>query len=255
MLNLKGMSVGNGLTNPEVQYAWYPEFTYNFTMEKLGKPVITEEAYAKMKAQVPGCIALIKKCQTGSDFSCKLAQSTCNSEMMGPYSATGLNSYDIREPCAVPPLCYDFSNIDKYLAQPEVLQALGINTDKSEWSECNFDVNSMFSADWMKNFHTVLPDMLYSGIRVLIYAGDCDFVCNWIGNKEWTKALDWRGHDAYNSAPDKDWMYGDKVVGEARSAQGLTFLKILDAGHMVPLDQPEYSLEMLKIFIHDDPFA
>ena len=37
----------------------------------------------------------------------------------------GMNVYDIRKPC-VGPLCYDFSHLDAYLAQPDVRKALGV---------------------------------------------------------------------------------------------------------------------------------
>ena len=36
----------------------------------------------------------------------------------------------------------------------------------------------MFMGDWMKDYQTQIPDLLASGIRVLIYAGDQDFICN-----------------------------------------------------------------------------
>jgi len=36
------------------------------------------------------------------------------------------NVYDIRDKCSNPPLCYDFSNIDNFLARPDVIAALGV---------------------------------------------------------------------------------------------------------------------------------
>eukprot|EP00967_Tisochrysis_lutea_P023080 scaffold26384_cov36-Tisochrysis_lutea.AAC.8 len=35
-----------------------------------------------------------------------------------------LNPYDMREKCAKPPLCYDFSNVATYLSRPEVRQPI-----------------------------------------------------------------------------------------------------------------------------------
>lgn len=40
-------------------------------------------------------------------------------------------------------------------------------------------------------------------------------------------------------------MVGDARAGELKSYANLKFLKVLDAGHMVPMNQPEFALEML----------
>ena len=55
---------------------------------------------------------------------------------------------------------------------------LGIRSDAGPWASCNFKVNHMFQGDWMKDYQTQIPDLLAHGIRVLIYAGDQDFICN-----------------------------------------------------------------------------
>lgn len=252
-INLKGMSVGNGLTDPEIQYAYYPEYAYNFTLEKLGKPVISLEDYEQMMSAVPKCISLIKKCQTGGELVCNLAQASCNTAMLSAYSQTGLNTYDIRKPC-VGQLCYDFSNIDKWLTLPETLKALNVSSKSAKWAECNFDVNKMFSADWMKNYHEQIVDLLADDIRVLIYAGDCDFICNFLGNKKWTLELDWDGKVEFQNAVDTPWMVDGAEAGLSKSYEGFTFLQVYDAGHMVPMDQGHRSLVMLNMFIQNVPF-
>ena len=43
----------------------------------------------------------------------------------------------------------------------------------------------------MHEFEDMIPDQLAGGIRVLFYAGDQDYICNWLGNDAWIKALDW----------------------------------------------------------------
>ena len=47
----------------------------------------------------------------------------------------GMNVYDIRKPC-VGPLCYDFSRLDAYLAQPDVRKALGVGDRR--WADAAY---------------------------------------------------------------------------------------------------------------------
>ena len=65
-----------------------------------------------------------------------------------------------------------------------------------------------------------VPPLLENGLRVLIYAGDADFVCNWMGNKAWTLNLPWSGHDEFNQADDEDWITESGVkAGELRTTE------------------------------------
>ena len=61
--------------------------------------------------------------------------------------------------------------------------------------------------DWMRDYATdYVTPMLEGGVRALIYAGDTDFICNWMGNKAWTRALQWSGHEKFDSSLDYyDW--------------------------------------------------
>ena len=71
-----------------------------------------------------------------------------------------------------------------------------------------------------------VSDLLHAGARVLIYAGDQDLSCNWVGNRRWVDALEWDGHTAWAETLDQEW--GDDW-GEGREAEGLTFLRIYDS--------------------------
>ena len=76
--------------------------------------------------------------------------------------------------------------------EPDVQAALGVTGHK--WSDCNHAVALAFelSGDWMHNYQTMIPDQLAAGIRVLLYAGDQDYICNWLGNQAWTLNLEWQ---------------------------------------------------------------
>lgn len=260
-INLAGVGVGNGLTDPVIQYQYYPVMAMN---NSYNIKTVSEEAYAKMMSHVPTCTKLAQACQLNTTL-CEPADEYCQMTETMPYYNTGLNPYDIRKPCGDSDLCYDFSNIEVFLNKPEVRTALHVSDKVEKWESCNTKVNAGFLSDWMRNYQQVLVPMLEDNINVLIYAGDVDFICNWIGNKAWTLELPWTGKKNFNAANDLNWNYtkaGSNVVGgRVRSAKAikgtgsLTFLQVYEAGHMVPLDQPEAALSLLNTFIQKKSFA
>ena len=108
----------------------------------------------------------------------------------------------------------------------------------------------------MKNYHLLIPPMLEAGLDILVYAGDQDYICNWLGNKAWTLAMPWSGHDAFNAAEDLPYRLDSNSleVGKLRTAKGFSFLQLYSAGHMVPLDQPEAALDMFNGFVLGSKF-
>lgn len=172
-----------------------------------------------------------------------------------PIQVSGINVYDVRRKCGSNPLCYDFSLIGQYLNQDSVKQALG--TTGHTWTECNrvVDLVMSYSGDWMVDFNNNVAQLLESGARVLIYAGEYDFICNWLGNHAWTEALDWPGKAAFNAAPNSTWTVDGEYAGSYQTAQNFTFLKVRNAGHMVPMDQPKNALDMLNRHLQNRPFS
>jgi len=245
-INLKGLAIGNGLTDPEVQYKYYPDMGVSTNNHK---PVYNKFTYKLMKAAVPTCISKIKSCNEGNQGDCSLAVEGCNLALVQPYATSGRNVYDMRIPCEHPPLCYDFSSVGTFLNTESVQEIIG--TTGHKWSSCNMDVHAKLTGDWMHNYQDQLPAMLADGIRVLIYAGDQDYICNWIGNKAWTLEMEWPGKDNFNAAADKSWSVNNKKAGVLRTSGGFSFLRVFDAGHMVPLDQPENAWSMAYSFITD----
>jgi len=102
--------------------------------------------------------------------------------------------------------------------------------------------------DWVGNFAVDLPSVLEQKIPVLVYYGTNNFACNYLGGKRWANAMVWPGQSAFQLAPEVVYMVDATVVGLSKAAQGLTFLQIFNAGHMVPMDQPSVSLNMFKRF-------
>jgi cathepsin A (carboxypeptidase C) len=250
-INLAGLAVGNGLTDPVEQYKWYPEMAYK---NSHGIKTISEQTYNTMTSTVPTCTKLIAACNKGTtflnSFACQSAFLMCNAGLTSPYQLTGLNPYDIRKKCGSHPLCYDFSNVETWLNTAETKKALNVK-EGARWQTCNMGINLKFHTDWMKDFSPFVADLINAGIPALIYAGDVDFICNYLGNQAWTLGLEWDHKDDFNKAEVKEWGKNPdgKAAGLARTSNGFTFLQVYDAGHMVPSDQPEVALSMIQNFV------
>lgn len=249
--NLTSVLIGNGLTDPLTQYEYYQPMACG----EGGYPSVLEpEECDSMADSIPRCLSLIESCyNSGSVWSCVPATIYCNNAQMGPYQKTGKNVYDIRTECKGSSLCYEeLQYIDDYLNLPKVKAALGVDVD--EYQSCNFDVNRnfMFAGDWMKPYHKNVVDLLEQEVPVLIYAGDKDFICNWLGNQAWSDRLPWSGHEKFAAAPIRKWTVGKKAAGEVKNYKHFTFLRVFDGGHMVPFDQPENALDMVNRWISGD---
>lgn len=262
-INLRGVGVGNGLTDPVIQYQYYPQMAMN---NSYGIKTVSEEAYEGMVKHMPACVKLAELCQVNVSY-CVSADDFCQMTETMPFYATDLNPYDITKPCGDSDLCYDFDNVDTFLNLESTREALHVSDKVDKWVDCNTAVNAGFTSDWMRNYQQSLIPLLESGIDVLIYAGDADFICNWMGNKAWTIDLNWSGKENFGAAYDVNWDYKEAATnsyvrgGQVRSATGhngtgtFTFMLVYEAGHMVPMDQPEASLALVNTFIQGRPFV
>ncbi|KAI8825987.1 Alpha/Beta hydrolase protein [Fimicolochytrium jonesii] len=248
-IKLKGLAIGNGLTDPLNQYEAYADMAAD---DKYG-PILDESDIESMRSKWPTCKSLINSCyKYNTALTCVPGAIYCNNAMIQPFQKTGLNIYDIRHKCDPSnPLCYSIlTDIESYLNRPDIQEILQVDR-QFEGCKQNINMRFMMAGDWMRPFVRVIPPLLAKGIKVLIYAGDADFICNWIGNKDWALALEWDGAEEFQKAKDIPWISksSGKQAGEIRTHDGFTFLRVYEAGHMVPYDQPKHSSEMINTFI------
>ena len=168
-------------------------------------------------------------CHAGASgkLACTAAFLICGAFFESVLTASGdgnRNVYDIRIPCSFEPLCYDFSALDKYLALSSVRESLGVGDRKYE--QCSSDVYQAMLMDFMRNIEPLVPPLLEDGIRTLVYVGENDFICNWLGNSRWLAAMPWSGQEGYVSAEWTPFEVGNKTHGIATGYGPLTFLKV-----------------------------
>mmetsp|Transcript_9348 Transcript_9348/g.15771 ORF Transcript_9348/g.15771 Transcript_9348/m.15771 type:complete len:89 (+) Transcript_9348:1030-1296(+) len=81
-----------------------------------------------------------------------------------------------------------------------------------------------------------VTDILNGGLDVLVYSGDKDFICNWRGGEKWTYEVEWDGKSDFQQADYADWGVNGEAAGQSKTHQNLKFLRVYDAGHMVPMN-------------------
>lgn len=151
--------------------------------------------------------------------------------------------YNINKNCDPPPLCSVTSNIKQWANRADIEKQLGVETNK-EWVQCDGNVNQKMAGDHVTNMALKIPTVLNSGVRVLVYSGDLDYICNWRGGQAWThKGLGqsdtnplWAGAKPFAAAPDLTWKVDGNTAGTYNYYDNLTFLRFHDAGHQVPQD-------------------
>ncbi|XP_047309390.1 serine carboxypeptidase-like [Impatiens glandulifera] len=242
-INLKGFAIGNGLTDFAIQYKSMPEYVKSVNL-------ITESQAMEVSRLIPACERDAAKCNArrgGGGDSCIKAYSSCTDIFDGIMRLIGYrNFYDIRKRC-VGHRCYDFSYMENLINEGSVREALGVGN--ISFVSLSRIVYNAFRKDFSRNHVMRIPPLLEDGIKVLIYAGEYDLICNWFGNYWWVREMKWSCKRQFNGASTTSYVVDGDIKGELIKYGPLSFLKVLDAGHMVPMDQPKVALEMLDRWI------
>ncbi|KAI8337715.1 Alpha/Beta hydrolase protein [Chlamydoabsidia padenii] len=259
-INFESMAIGNGFTNSQTQFKYYQNYGCAKDDSKY-QPIFDDETCAEMEKTYPRCLALSNACyRFPSSLTCVPALLYCEKYQGGDqFEKTGLNPYDIRRKCEGDSgLCYDLiAAIDDYANLDHVRQSMGVDPSIGNYTGCSNPVGTRFvlTGDGAKNFEPQVAKTLSEGIRVLLYVGDKDYICNWMGNKAWSLSMDWPGQEGYNAAKDEPWnnKKTKEQAGEVRTYKNLSFLRVYDAGHMVPYDQPSNALDFFGRWLKNEP--
>ncbi|RDA89767.1 hypothetical protein CP533_3572 [Ophiocordyceps camponoti-saundersi (nom. inval.)] len=252
-INLKGAIIGNGLTDPKVQF---PAFRPMGCGEGGIPAVFNESACAALEAAEPVCKELLQECSEKEESeTCLNAFGQCFAKPLS--LKPGLNVYDLRKPCLGNSSNFCTDNVEpivEWLNLAEVQKALGVEVVE-KWETCNSTTGAdvQRTGDGAKSLQKQVVQLLEKKIPVLVFAGDGDYICNWLGNRDWTNALEWSGREAFNKAETKALSVAsdgkEKEYGNIKSADGLSFVRIFDAGHFAIRDQSEGTLDLVDRFM------
>ncbi|KAL9679574.1 hypothetical protein QQ045_017440 [Rhodiola kirilowii] len=229
-LNLAGVAIGNGLTDPVTQIATHAINAYF-------SGFINERQKARLEQAQLEAVNLIKQRNWSA------ATDARNEVLHMLTNMTGLATlYDFAREAP-----YETDLVTKFLKSKEIKQLLNANAS-IEWEECSDLVRDKLHADVMKNVKDKV-EYLLSKTRVLLYQGHRDLRDGVVSVEAWLKTMNWEQIENYLAAERHVWKVDGKLAGYVQKWDKLTQVVILGAGHLVPTDQNLNSQAMMEDWV------
>ncbi|UJR14733.1 hypothetical protein I4U23_001725 [Adineta vaga] len=246
-INLKGMSIGDGLTDPVNQYM-YGDFLY-----QIGLIDMTQKAYVDLQtALMRYAIEQQRYIDAFHIFDALLNGDLLNTTSYF-YNVTGIKNY------------FNYLLTDEPQDQgyfiPFVTRAdrrKQIHVGNMSYGGQSEIVEKMLLNDVMQSMAWKVAAIANANYSVLIYNGQLDVIIAVPLTMEWVGQLSWIGTDQLRQAERKVWKVADsdpEIAGYVKTANNNRFFlaTIRNAGHMVPYDQPRAMLDLLERFLAAQP--
>lgn len=142
----------------------------------------------------------------------------------------------------VPP-CINSTAQKNWLNRGDVRKALHIPDTLPPWDICSDEVGNQYTILY-ETVKDVYLKLLSLGLRALVYNGDTDMACNFLGDQWFVEDLGLKA-----TTPYQRWLHDDQVAGFYQQFSNITFLTVKGAGHMVPQWAPGPAFHMFQSFI------
>jgi cathepsin A (carboxypeptidase C) len=238
---LKGIILGDPWINPKLQlqanmnYAFYHGLID--TKEKQELNQLYQQCVLEIDKKTPSSRRAAVVCEKMQEYI--------------QHKSGGLNLVNIikaQEP--------DDKLMRNYLNRKDVRQALHVPAHTPKYSTYSVLASDMLEIGEYDSVSNLLPKLLKAGIRVLIYNGLEDGKdCNFLSTDLVLSQLDWFGAKKFSSAERCVWKSQGNVAGYVKQASGLSQVTIRGAGHLAPIDQPEYVYHLFENFIAHQPIC
>jgi len=144
------------------------------------------------------------------------------------------------------PPCLDDRVVINYMNDRAVREAIHIPERLKDWELCT---RLNYTVDYPVRPGGLRPEMkkLIESKRklsMLVYNGDVDSVCNFLGDEWFVDDLGRKVISDYSM-----WKVDKQVAGWVKQYDGITFATVRGSGHMVPGDRPRQALKMIETFL------
>ncbi|XP_032471795.1 retinoid-inducible serine carboxypeptidase isoform X2 [Phocoena sinus] len=131
-----------------------------------------------------------------------------------------------------------------------IRKKLKIIPEDCSWGGQAASVFLNMEGDFMKPVISIVDELLEAGVNVTVYNGQLDLIVDTMGQEAWVRKLEWAELPKFSQLKWKP-LYSDPKTSETsafvKSHKNLAFYWILRAGHMVPSDQGDMALQMMRL--------
>lgn len=241
-INLKGLAIGNGLSDPLNQLV-YGDYLYQLGLIDFNGQKVFHE-YEKRG------IEFIKNKNWEGAF--EIFDSLLNGDFNGHKSIfknlSGFDNYfnflvDVDKSPAE-----DY--FSKFIQNTEIRKAIHVGNLTFHTDQ---NVENNLKNDVMQSVTDKLS-VLTSHYRVLIYNGQLDIIVAYPLTVNYLKNLNFGSSQEYMTARRHLWQVDNELAGYVKTAGNLTEVLVRNAGHMVPSNQPKWALDLITRFTRNKPF-
>ncbi|KAG0124111.1 carboxypeptidase [Tuber indicum] len=249
-LHLESLGIVNGCVDSAIQTPWYPQYA---NANPYGIRVINDsvrDAALNNYSKPDGCLSRIQRCRALLKLSdpenfgdsdavnraCDNANKYC-SIIRDVYRNSGRGYYDIvaerRDP-------FPYYYYLEYLNNATVQEAIGTPVN---YTQSNSNVYRAFDStgDFVRGGEVEdIAYLLGRGVKVSLIYGDRDYICNYMGGEAVSLAVDYPNKAAFRAAGYEDIRVNSSYIGgQVRQHGNFSFVRVYQAGHLVPSYQPE----------------
>ncbi|EJD01360.1 KEX1 protein [Fomitiporia mediterranea MF3/22] len=252
-ISLNGLAIGNGWIDAHHQYPAYLDYAVKHALIEENSDI-----WKKIKQDTDDCIADLDKVTGPVPIQISKCESLVTSVAMSRdiKSVDGkkkcMNVYDVRlvddeGACGMnwpPPL----PDVKAYLGRKEVVHAFHADAKSESWVECSGRVGRELRNRESPSSITILPKLVEK-VPVMLFAGDQDFICNYMGIEALIQDMEWNGEKGLGTVKTEQWSVDGTPAGTWVESRGLTYVKIFNSSHMVPYDVPLIAHDMILRFM------
>uniref|UniRef100_A0A3B3RDK6 Carboxypeptidase n=1 Tax=Paramormyrops kingsleyae TaxID=1676925 RepID=A0A3B3RDK6_9TELE len=228
-INFKGFAVGNGMSSYALNDQSLIYFAYYHGL-------LSEELWTALNQYC--CNSVSCNFYNNSDTSCQNS-ALLNCLNCSPYQQTMASIPGV-------PMCINATAIYYWLNTPSVRTALHIPSSVQSWELCSSTVGDLYQRVYM-DMTPFYEYLLQKDLKILVYNGDVDMACNFLGSKWFVEGL----NQKVRSVPYRPWFYNNQIAGYVAQYEKITFLTVKGSGHMVPQYKPGPALQMFMNYLSD----